>query len=202
MDPEFRNAHFIISIFEAGRLPPEDLPEIALAGRSNAGKSSLLNRLVGRKDLARVSSRPGRTQSLNFFKVNSKFYLVDLPGYGFAKAPLKARKRWQKLIEHYLENRNTLKLVISILDIRRDPDEQDLSLFEYLYHLKRPLLLVLNKVDKIPQPKRAKRIKEIKTFLPSWLKEPVVISAKTGEGIENLKEHIINIGKYWMPDKT
>jgi len=197
VDPEFKNAHFIVSIFESGRLPPEDLPEIALAGRSNAGKSLLLNRLVGRRGLARVSSRPGRTQSLNFFKVDSRFYLVDLPGYGFAKAPASARKRWQHLIENYLENRSTLKLVVSILDIRRQPDELDLGLLEYLHYLKRRVLLVLNKADKISQPKRSARIKEIKYFLPDWLEEPIILSAKTGEGVSSLRDILLD-NKLWI----
>ncbi|MBU4425956.1 MAG: ribosome biogenesis GTP-binding protein YihA/YsxC, partial [Proteobacteria bacterium] len=125
---------FLISAFLENQYPPPDRPEIAFAGRSNVGKSSLMNVLVNRKNLARTSSRPGRTQSINFFTVGNQLYLVDLPGYGYAKVPIKVKKSWQHMVETYLRERSNLRAVIVILDIRRDPTAGDMQLFKWLKH--------------------------------------------------------------------
>jgi len=185
-----KNVEFVTSVFHLKDLPDEGLPELAFAGRSNVGKSSLLNRLIGRKGFVKVSQRPGYTQSLNFFLANKSFYLVDLPGYGFARAPKNAKKRWQKLVEGYLEKRKGLIGVVCILDIRRDPDQLDMDLFYYLHYLGRQIWVVVNKADKLGQPKRYARLKSITQSLPQFTGRPWVISAKTGLGIQELSQHL------------
>ncbi len=171
------------SVFDPSQLPEESMPEIAFAGRSNVGKSSLLNRLLGRRSMVKVSSRPGFTQSLNFFLVNECVRFVDLPGYGYAKAPKSVQRKWQALVENYLESRKSLVGVVCILDIRRDPDQMDTGLIEYLRFLKRKTWIVLNKADKISQPKRLKRVRAIKDRLPRDAGELFVLSARTGDGV-------------------
>ncbi|MBW2169453.1 MAG: ribosome biogenesis GTP-binding protein YsxC, partial [Deltaproteobacteria bacterium] len=120
------DATFIISAFSENQYPPPDMEEVAFAGRSNVGKSSLINVLVNRKGLARTSSTPGRTQSINFFSVGESLYIVDLPGYGFARVPINVKKSWHNMVETYLRTRSNLKAVVVILDIRRDPTSGDI----------------------------------------------------------------------------
>jgi GTP-binding protein len=189
-------AAFVTSVFKLSQLPSSSLPEVAFAGRSNAGKSSLLNRLLGRRNLVKVSSRPGFTQSLNFFLVNDSVHFVDLPGYGFAKAPKHVQSKWHRLVEGYLEARRPLKGVVCIFDMRRVPDQLDLDLLDYLHDLQRHIWLVLNKADKISQPKRQRQIQAIRRRLPGFIDEPLVISARTGEGVQSLLEAIwLQIGR-------
>jgi GTP-binding protein len=183
-------ASFVASAFQPTQLPDETLPEVAFAGRSNVGKSSLLNRLLGRRSLVRVSSRPGFTQSINFFLVNEAVYFVDLPGYGFASAPKAVKRNWHALVEAYLQDRRRLRGVVCILDIRRRPDRMDLDLLDYLSSKGKGVWVVLNKADKIPQPKRIRQIKSIRQALPSGIEEAVVVSARTGEGTQGLLETI------------
>jgi GTP-binding protein len=190
--PLIKRAEFITSVFEPARLPEATLPEVAFAGRSNVGKSSLLNRLLGRHNLVKVSSRPGFTQGLNFFLVNDSVYFVDMPGYGFAKAPKSVIKKWQRLAEHYLERRQTLKGVVCILDIRRRPDRLDLGMLEYLRAIGRKAWVVLNKADKVSQPKIKARLNEICPLLPDGCRQPFIISARTGKGVQGLLETIMN----------
>jgi len=121
------DVEFLTSAFKEKQYPPPDRPEVAFAGRSNVGKSSLLNVIINRKKLARTSSTPGRTQSLNYFRVGESLYLVDLPGYGFARVPLKVKESWQRMVETYLSTRQNLEAVIVILDIRREPTSGDLD---------------------------------------------------------------------------
>ena len=128
--PGIKRVEFLKSCFSLRDLPGADLPEIAFAGRSNVGKSSLLNAITGRKRLVKVSSTPGFTQSLNFFLINDSAFFVDLPGYGYARAPKKVIKRWQALVEGYLKGRQTLMGVVCIFDIRRNLDDLDLDLIE------------------------------------------------------------------------
>jgi len=173
---------------------PKDLPqtsyrEVAFVGRSNVGKSSLLNTLANNFKLARVSSEPGKTRSINFFLVDGKFFLVDLPGYGFAKVPFSEQKRWRELIESYLTGRDTLKRVFLLVDSRVGPTEKDLQMKEWLDFYSIPYTVVATKVDKLKKKERAsleKRLKE--AFKDSNLKF-VPFSAKTREGrIEVLRE--------------
>ncbi len=184
--PLIKQAEFVTSVFHPRQLPPEELPEVAFAGRSNVGKSSLLNRLVGRKNLVKVSSRPGFTQGLNFFLVNGNTYFVDMPGYGYAKAPKSVIRKWHHLTETYIEQRKTLAGVVCLLDIRRTPDRLDLGLLDYLRALNVKAWVVLNKADKVSQPKIAQRLKEILPFLPPDTPHPLIISARTGRGVPEL----------------
>jgi len=189
--PAVYSAEFYISAFELAQLPDSQLPEIAFAGRSNAGKSSLMNRIFNRRNLVKVSSRPGYTQSLNFFLVNQAIYFVDLPGYGFARAPKQVIRKWHRLVEGYLENRRNLKGVVCIMDIRRRPDPMDLDLLYYLHAIGRTVWVVLNKADKISQPKRKVRLKDIRQTLPAFVEKAFVVSARTGEGVPTLMESIL-----------
>lgn len=155
------SATFIKSATKPGNYPPAELPEIAFAGRSNVGKSSLINVLVNRRSLVRTSSTPGRTQLINFFDINENFNLVDLPGYGFAKVPMSVKKAWGPMIRTYLEKRETLKAVVFILDIRREPREEDIQFLDWLEEFGVPTIPVITKIDKINRSQREKHIKTI-----------------------------------------
>ncbi len=188
-----KNVEFVTSVFNLKDLPDKDLPEIAFAGRSNAGKSSLLNRLFGTRKLVKVSSTPGYTQSLNFFLVNKSVYLVDLPGYGYAKAPKRVQMQWQKLIEGYLKGSKMLKGVVCILDIRRDLGQLDIDLFHYLHYLGKRVWIVLNKADKLGQSKSQNRLRSITRLIPDFVEGVWVVSARTGMGVKPLSEHLAQV---------
>ncbi len=130
-------------------------PEVAVAGRSNVGKSSLLNHLFGRKGIAKVSSTPGKTQLINFFNVDNQIIFADLPGYGFAKVPIEIRAKWGPMVQHYLENRPELRLVLFLFDIRREPTKDDLLFFDWVVHAKKAVILVFTKCDKVTRNQRA-----------------------------------------------
>ena len=189
--PAIKKAEFLRSCFSLKDLPREEMPEIAFAGRSNVGKSSLLNAIMGRKRLVKVSSSPGFTQSLNFFLVNNSAYFVDLPGYGYAKAPRNVIRRWQRLVEGYLSTRKTLKGVVCIFDIRRDLDDLDLGLIEYLRFKKVRAWIVLNKADKLSGNRVHAKLREIALLLPREISRPWVVSARTGEGVKELVRSVI-----------
>lgn len=138
----------------------ESLFEIAVAGRSNVGKSSLLNNLFRSKNLVKTSSKPGKTRLLNFFDVDQTAVFCDLPGYGFAKVSEKMRSSWRQMIEPYIEKREELKLVLLLLDIRRNPSEQDLQFFEWVKYQKKPILIVFTKVDKVKKNEKIKQMKK------------------------------------------
>lgn len=184
------STEFIKSATRPGNYPPAELPEIAFAGRSNVGKSSLINVLVKRKNLVRTSSTPGRTQLINFFSVNDKFNLIDLPGYGFAKVPLAVKKAWGPMIRTYLEVRETLKGVVFILDIRRIPREEDIQLLDWLEEFGVPTIPVITKIDKVNRSQREKQIKLI--IAESGLPREAfsLFSALTKEGSEEIWERI------------
>jgi len=165
---------------------------VAFAGRSNVGKSSLINTLVHRKGLAKTSATPGRTQSLNFFSVADRFYLVDLPGYGYAVASREAKKSWQRMIDIYLSHRDNLKAVVVILDIRRDPSKGDVELIQWLKEYQRRVILVLTKSDKLSRHQVISRAQSIRQELKSISEDvPTVFSAKTREGREEIWGKII-----------
>jgi len=189
--PGIKRVEFVKSCFSTRDIPEEELPEIAFAGRSNVGKSSLLNAILGRKKLVKVSSRPGFTQSLNFFLVNDAAWFVDLPGYGYAKAPKNIKKKWQALVETYLSNRQTLRGVVCIFDIRRDLDALDLGLVEYLLFNKVRPWVVLNKADKLSRNRISSRLSKIELLLPRKIPRPFVVSARTGQGIRELVQSVI-----------
>jgi GTP-binding protein len=181
------DAAFLKSAFRTDQYPPADRPEIAFAGRSNVGKSSLINTLVNRKKLARTSSKPGRTQSINFFSLDDHFYLVDLPGYGFAKVPIKVKKSWQQMVETYLRERSNLRAVVLILDIRRNPALGDLDLLNWLIHFSIPAISVLTKADKLSRQKARARAGKIGRQLEDLSTAgPILFSAKTRQGREEI----------------
>ena len=159
------SAEFIISAVKPEQYPTDGLPEIALAGRSNVGKSSFINRLIHRKNLARTSSKPGKTQPLNYYKVNEMFYFVDVPGYGYAKVSKSEREAWGRMLENYLTTHAPLSLVLVIVDLRHAPSADDCQMVDYLLHYKIPFAVVATKADKIPKGKREKHLKIVKETL-------------------------------------
>ncbi|OHB32484.1 MAG: YihA family ribosome biogenesis GTP-binding protein [Desulfuromonadaceae bacterium GWC2_58_13] len=156
-----KSAVFIKSATKPSNYPESQFPEVAFAGRSNVGKSSLINTLVNRRGLVRTSSTPGRTQLLNFFDINGEFSLVDLPGYGFAKVPLAVKKAWGPMMRTYLEKRPQLRAVVMLFDIRRVPREEDLELLDWLEEFEIPTIPVITKIDKVSRNQRAMQIKPI-----------------------------------------
>src|SRR5690625_5283555 len=143
------NAEIIISAVSKKQYPGDGLPEFALAGRSNVGKSSFINKLINRKNLARTSSKPGKTQTLNFYKINDSFYFVDVPGYGYAKVSKREREKWGTMMEEYFQTRSTLQAVLLITDIRHDPSEADLQMYDFIKYYKLPAIIVATKLDKV-----------------------------------------------------
>ncbi len=177
------SAEFVKSAVLPSHYPPATMPEIAFVGRSNVGKSSLINTLVGRKNMAKTSNTPGRTQMINFFAINEAVSFVDLPGYGFAKVSRTLKKDWGEMIEAYLKNRQNLAMVILILDIRRDPNGDDLSLRDWLEDYRIPYLYILTKTDKLSnnQAINRRRIIEKILHISAGIK-PILFSAVTQKG--------------------
>ena len=159
---KIHSAEFLLSASTTRQFPAATLPEIAFAGRSNVGKSTLINSLLNRKKLVKTSATPGKTQLINFFKVNDKFYFVDLPGYGYAKVPESVRRKWQNLVEAYLSERETLRNVVLIIDCRHNPTVQDRQLLEWLEYYQRPSLIVASKIDKLKRGQVQKHLEKIK----------------------------------------
>jgi len=174
-----------------GWRPETSLPEIAFAGRSNVGKSSLLNRLVRRKAFARVSRTPGRTREINFFEVNRRFVLVDLPGYGYARISKERRAEWRPLIEGYLRSSPNLRGVVQLIDVRRDPSDDDLQMLEFLSGLGAPTLVAITKVDKLAATAAATRIRELTESLGLDPDQVIPFSAHTGLGRDDLASAIV-----------
>ena len=181
------DVEFIISAFRESQYPPSNRVEIAFAGRSNVGKSSLINTLVNRKSLAKTSSRPGRTQSINFFRMGQSMYFVDLPGYGFARVPIKVKKSWQHMVETYLSSRPNLKCVIVITDIRRDLVSGDIDLLNWLKYYNIPSIHVLTKADKVSRQQARTRADIVgRQFKEISSATPTIFSAKTRQGREEI----------------
>lgn len=181
-----KSAEFVTSATRPAQYPPEGLPEIAFAGRSNVGKSSLINVLVNRKRLVKTSSTPGRTQLVNFFDINDYITFVDLPGYGYAKVPASVKKKWGPMIETYLFGRNTLKGVVVILDIRRTPREEEHNLIAWLEHYAIASILVLTKADKLSKTKLAKQRAAVARSLALDSNDLILFSAKSRIGREDV----------------
>jgi GTP-binding protein len=181
-----KSAEFITSAVRPQQYPAEELPEVAFAGRSNVGKSSLINTLVSRKKLVLTSSTPGKTRLINFFRVNDAFMFVDLPGYGFARVSEEERRKWRPMIEQYLSGRENLKAVVVILDIRRTPNEDDAQLLDWLARREIPSVLVVTKADKLSKTSQVKQLKIIGGALETDLDELVLFSSKSRQGREEL----------------
>ena len=182
-----RSLEFIGGMAKPGGWRPEPtLPEVAFAGRSNVGKSSLLNRLVRRKAFARVSRTPGRTRELNFFRVNDEMVLVDLPGYGYAKISKERKAEWRPLIEGYLQSSPQLRGVVQLLDIRRDPSEDDLDMLDFLAELGTPTVVVVTKTDKLSRAAAAARMRELAGALGLDEEQMIAFSAVTAAGRDEL----------------
>ena len=182
----FADVSFLTSVFDLKQLPPPEIPEIAFAGRSNIGKSSLLNCLIKRKNLVKTSAKPGKTQSLNFFLLDNSIYLVDLPGYGYARVSKKMQAAWQGLITSYLETRENLKCVIVIVDLRHEVKIADLQLVNWLRNYNKPFLLVYTKADKLSANQRSKNAALLDAGFGVSKSERLLFSAKTGMGRDNL----------------
>jgi len=185
---KIQRAELLTSCPARATFPPAGPPEIAFLGRSNVGKSSLLNRLVQRRQLARTSSTPGKTRLIHFFDVRvaqQDLWLVDLPGYGYAKVSKKERAQWQRLIEDYLEGRPTLRLALLLQDLRRDLSEDETLLLEWLAERSVPALLAVTKIDKLKPMRRKQQLKQLRAQVPEGV-ECLATSSQTGEGIELL----------------
>lgn len=187
-------AEFMKSAVDPAGFPKEAAPEIAFAGRSNVGKSSLINALTGKKGLARASSTPGRTRLLNWFDVaapmGQRLAFVDLPGYGYAKVPKEMRASWRPLMTAFMTGRATLKLVIVIIDIRRGPEEEEAELIEWLHEIAVPVQVVMTKADKVAKNQRFPAVAQAKKSL-TLKREPLVFSAEDGEGVDDLWKIIL-----------
>lgn len=186
-----KSAEFMVSATRPGNYPPEDLPEIAFAGRSNVGKSTLINKLVNRKNLVKTSSTPGRTQLLNFFNINEQFVFVDLPGYGYARVPERVKKDWGAMIETYLTTRTTLNGVVLILDIRRNPGEEERNFISWLHENQIPTILILTKADKLSKTNQIKQTRIIEKSLSVQPEELICFSAKTRQGLDKVWQAIL-----------
>ncbi len=189
-----KTAEFVTSAVKPSQYPAPCGPEVAFAGRSNVGKSSLINTLVGRKRLVKTSSTPGRTQLINFFTVNDTLSLVDLPGYGYAKVPESVRRKWGPMIETYLKGRESLKAVVLILDIRRTPGIEEKNFIDWLALYHRPAILVVTKADKLSASKRKNQRHAIGQALDMDPSTLILFSAKTRLGKAAVWEAIDSIG--------
>jgi len=188
-----RKLEFIGGLASVGGWRPEgSLPEIAFAGRSNVGKSSLLNRLVGRRSLARVSRTPGRTREINFFRVNDQFILADLPGYGYARVSKTSKAEWRPLIEDYLTKTPQLAGVVQLLDMRHEPSDDDVAMLGLLSEIEMPTVVVLTKSDKLSKKAAAGRIRKISLGLGLDPEQTISFSAMTGEGRDELAGAILS----------
>lgn len=185
------NVEMIGSFVRPEQFPVDGLPEIALAGRSNVGKSSFINRMIGRKALARISSKPGKTQQLNFYKIEGQFFFVDVPGYGYAKVSKTERAAWGKMIERYFMDRPQLKAVVLIIDLRHSPTNDDCMMYDFLKHYNIPVIVVATKADKIPKGKWDKHKKVVKETLQMDSTDPLFIfSSEKGLGFEEAWQEI------------
>lgn len=180
------STEFVKSAIDPAHYPKEDIPEVAFVGRSNVGKSSLINSLLNKKKLVKISSTPGKTQLINFFKINNQFFFVDLPGYGFAKVPDAIKKNWGKMIETYLKKRKKLSLVVLILDIRHKPTENDRLMAAWLDFYQIQTVFAANKSDKVKKSEKDKKIRLILESLEDQKKKVVIYSSKDGEGKKDL----------------
>jgi GTP-binding protein len=178
-------ARFVTSAAKPSQFPAESLPELAVVGRSNVGKSSLINSLTGNEGLARTSRTPGRTRLVNWFEINEKFLLVDLPGYGYAEVSRNMRESWRPLIESYLADRKTLAGVLLLIDVRRGPQDEELDFVPWLEAKEVPIVVALTKCDKLPKNKRMLEVVKAKKML-GLKRDPFAVSAQSGDNLDEL----------------
>ena len=184
---KIESAVFELSAGVSSQLPPSTLPEIAFSGRSNVGNSSLINKLINRKALARTSSTPGKTATINFYKLDT-LRLVDLPGYGYAKLSFSEKKRFSQTIEHYFDDERDLRLVLQLIDMRHPPSADDFQMLEYLSQCELPFIVVLTKADKLNKTQRAERLEALKQELSDYEGLYMVpFSAINGEGVAEIR---------------
>jgi GTP-binding protein len=186
-----KDAQFVTSAVKKDQYPATELPEVAFGGRSNVGKSSLINTLVNRKRLVKTSSTPGRTQLINFFTVNNALSLVDLPGYGYAKVPMSIKKKWGPMVETYLSSRPNLMALVLLMDIRRTPGVEELNFLDWLDYYNIPMIPVLTKSDKLSKTKQAKQCRRAAETLGLAESELTRFSAKSRQGKDALWSRII-----------
>ncbi|WP_088103732.1 ribosome biogenesis GTP-binding protein YihA/YsxC [Halalkalibacter urbisdiaboli] len=176
--------------------PNTQLPEVALAGRSNVGKSSFINKMINRKSLARTSQRPGKTQTLNFYQINEQIHFVDVPGYGFAKVSKSEREAWGKMIETFIQTREQLRAVIQLIDVRHKPTEDDRLMYHWLKHFDLPVIIIATKCDKVPKGKWQKHVSIIQKELEKDEQDPIVLfSSETGYGKDTAWKTILDFLK-------
>lgn len=192
----FNEVSFVDSVFSLKRLPDPLYPEIAFAGRSNVGKSSLINKLVNRKNLVKTSSKPGKTQSLNFFEVKERMFLVDLPGYGFAQVGRAMRSGWEELISGYLLERETLACVVVIIDLRHELKAADREMLDWLQYNNIPALPVYTKADKLSRNQQNKQAAALDAALNLAPADRLLFSAKTDLGCEELRSRLAAYAEY------
>ena len=186
-----RQVEFAGAIGRPGQAPPAELRQVAIAGKSNVGKSSLVNAVVGRKRIARVSGTPGKTREINFYLIDDRFFLVDLPGYGFARAPEAVRNAWRILVEDYLSYNDRLDGLILLLDCRRGVQEADKQLLDYLSADEIPVLVVLTKIDKLNRAGRSQAMADVRKQMELPADQVLATSARTGEGVDVLAESLL-----------
>lgn len=183
-----KNSKFLIGAVSPKQYPDAGYPEFALCGRSNVGKSSFINRIIRRKNLARTSSQPGKTRELNYYEIEtdrSPFYFVDLPGYGFAKASQKEREKWGQFIENYLLKRDACQLVLQVIDLRHSPTKDDIAMYQWLRYYNKPVQVVATKADKIARGQYEKQKAQIRKALEMPKGEEILLfSAETGLGVD------------------
>ncbi|MET3558854.1 GTP-binding protein [Streptococcus rupicaprae] len=197
MPINIHKAEIMLSAVSKAQYPQDDLPEIALAGRSNVGKSSFINTLLNRKNLARTSSKPGKTQQLNFYNIDDQLRFVDVPGYGYAKVSKAERVKWGKMIEEYLTNRENLRAVVSLVDMRHEPTADDIQMYEFLKYYDIPVIVVATKADKIPRGKWNKQESIIKKKLGFEAQDHFIIfSSVSKDGLQAAWDKILQVAGF------
>lgn len=185
------NVEMVISAVKPEQYPEDGLPEFALAGRSNVGKSSFINKMIGRKALARISSKPGKTQTLNFYKIEEQLFFVDVPGYGYAKVSKSEREAWGKMIERYITARSVLRAVVLIIDLRHPPTNDDIMMYDFLKYYNIPAIIIATKADKIKKGKWDQHKKVVRETLEMDKNDPLIVfSSETGLGFEQAWQEI------------
>ena len=191
---EIKIATYELTAFKPEQYPNHGSPEIAFVGRSNVGKSSMINALVNRKNLAKQSATPGKTRGLNFYHIDHRLYFVDLPGYGYAKVSKAEKEFWGRMIETYLNTRNQISLIIMLVDIRHTPSADDQTMYQWLVEVEKPNLVVATKSDKISRGQVSKRLQDIRATLKMSGMEPIIpFSAQTKQGREEIWNRIWEI---------